>query len=270
MNGDKIEIIRNASRDDPPLFAASLPAREEGLRIQIGRESERRYFIPVARLGEVVDLSELDHKIIRQSYLSREAGEVGLVFLGLSRYGTVLDQESVVTQLRIRETYSRSSGEYSYDLVIKVKNEDHLPTEREEISLAIDLATFDRLHSFCDGWTLTKARYGFPVGSSSLELAIEIDILLCLERGRERVASPGAGFAIVDVEVANRRLMASLVGGENEHPLLKRCLDISDDQAELGELRKPLSWRRLGERGLDKKARRAIEALHIQYEDLHR
>lgn len=261
----RIERVREERLSGVPfaLDSYSLPERSaEFPRVTIERECERRYFISRAALEETIEVERLNHVVITQSYLDRSAGAVALAILPAIRRDIFIGGDTAITQVRIRETYERSSGNYRHDLVVKMKCPLHGVTEREEITVLLDEDGYRRLFECVEGWSVIKNRYRLPFMVSGVEYYLEVDIPIALTQRGETQKPPGREFAIIDVETPSDSCTIEFTARQLAHPILSRALDISDDTPELADLRKPISWRRLGEKGFDKRARRALDKLH--------
>jgi hypothetical protein len=262
MGGEQTTNIPVRGAVDPfeTFSQGRLPDRTS---LQVACERERRYFVPLEALDKVVDLDRLEHDVITQSYLSAEGGAVLVALLHTFGWSPPTDQHAF-TQARIRETYERSAGRFTHELVVKLKHPDDHPTERLEITLPLDERAYERLAPLTVGWRVVKQRHHL-MESARGGFQLEIDTLIALTRDGESVRPPGEQFAIIDCEVADRKDLARLVSRRTKHPILSRCIDISPDVSDRDEQRKPLSWRRLAEKGFDKRARRALTELHAAF-----
>lgn len=266
MGGGRTEVKGVERRLEVELLEGLSSLRAPSLHgVNVECERERRYFVPRTALDDVVNLRRLDSVIVTQRYLSLESGS--LVVALLSAFGVSnVKPNHVVTQARLRETRPHRERHVTRELAVKLKHRECDPIERLEITVPLDRVSFERLVPLVNGWTIVKQRYSLPceIGSGRTH-TFEIDSPLGVTRSGQMVKPPGECFAIIDLELDHRTTMRRGGLARPEHPLLDVCVDISADMHDRAELRKPLSWRRLGEKGFDKRARHAIEGLHAAF-----
>ncbi|MCB0355293.1 MAG: hypothetical protein KDD64_17295 [Bdellovibrionales bacterium] len=247
-------------------------------RLALHCENERRYFLPLHELKARIDLASLDFRIVTQSYFPRAVGNFILTFAQELDPSLSIPENLDITQVRLRQT-EFSSGEFeSFELVVKMKHQDHGATEKDELTFRVSERAYARLLlQACDG-TVMKTRYFLPfsqaVGTSSPNplpafaegLLLEIDVPIAQSLEGEVSDLSGLGYCIIDFEVGAPEVLEALRSKVLEVELLEAALDISEDSSEkLAKLRKPLSWKRLASKGFDDKARSALAKLIAEH-----
>jgi len=243
----------------------------------LATESERRYFIPREALESLLPLHTLPATRISQRYVARDVGEVILALTTELDGEAVLPEHAEVKQVRLRESHPES-GEARYELVIKARLSGDLSIARRELTVPLGAATFRRLCRQASGGVVIKDRFSVPASLSpdsplprsvrreAASLQLEIDLPIAVQHGRHAQSLAALDFAMIDLEVTDKRLMGLIASGQVGVALIDRAIDVSADLPEMHALRKPLSWRRLAERGIDKSTRRAVSNLRSLHE----
>lgn len=193
----------------------------------IGEEIELKYLLLQDSLAKAIDLKSLRCDKITQSYFSEPHIKKYLI----PSFNDILSEPlPVVEYTNGRVRASTGDEETRHTMTIKGPRQDGIA--RLEVEEVIPYALYTQLLSFADEGAVVKERHYLPgrvecEDGVLLEVTAEMDVMVAAADTLIS-SSPAPAFAVVEIELANRKGVASLQAGRHSFDFLKTAVPILD------------------------------------------
>lgn len=235
-------------------------------------EKELRYFCLLDRLERKLDLTSLPHKLVEQHYF--ESRLIPIVSWFTFRALGMSDRwnKTLITRARVRRI-TEDNGAKHCTLEIKGPKRDF---ERLDVGIPISGELYTRLIPLTDGSALAKDRYELSgLAKNKYPAQVHIDVIravadpdkftapgtILLQKaasGRSPASLEPVRFAIIEVEVDDRRAIDALLNGKHDMKFLGQAIALWKCK---GKVQNPLSTYALSHAGTVEELGKAVDTL---------